>query len=137
MLKKYRYSIDKVKHCMSRTETDDPSLYGWLSPEGDFIVSGFGSHQFTAVQIVNDDEHLWAHEENCWCRNNPGKNISDFLIEVKRYALIDNVFQRNDTEEMFVTHYGRLTVEQEAFLDLCRQKRGIVFHSHDIKNLSI
>lgn len=137
MKNRYCYVIDADKHCLQKVKTKDSSLYGWLSPEGDLIVSEFGRHKLTAVQIIDDDEHLWAHEEDKWCRSNPGKNISDFLVEVKRYVLIDNVFQCNDAKEMFVTHYGRLTAEQEAFLDLCRQERGVVFHSHDIKDLNI
>ena len=58
--------------------------YGWVSPNGEFILSDFGTHEESAIEIVK--KHHWEKER----RESDYDLCRDFLILVKGYALIHN-----------------------------------------------
>lgn len=88
--------------------------YGWVSPTGEFIESPFGTHEDSAEKII--DSKNWREEYNNWlCKqhnNAMGVNFRDFLIMVKRYALIHDPSGIGYR----VTNSRELTKKQRDFL---------------------
>lgn len=94
-------------------EIEDILLWGWLSPNGEFIEGDFGNHEEIASEIISNKK--WENEYRDWQHNNTQKLslCRDFLISVKGYVLVHNPFAFGNT--MF-TYKKALTKIQREFI---------------------
>ena len=93
--------------------------YGWLAPDGTFTESPWGTHEESAMQIIDDKNHRWGHEYSAWMEDWKAKApyeehymCRDFLVEAKGYCLIDSPHLTG----ICVTHKKPLTKKQREFL---------------------
>lgn len=89
--------------------------FGWLSPEGTFTESPFGTHEESAEMICErkgfaDEYWKWVKENG---DNEIGHLMRDFLSEVKGYCLIHNP---TGCGGYIVTNMKSLTKRQKEFL---------------------
>ena len=113
------YKEDNNKET-KETETIEPKVesqpFGWLSPMGEFIESDWGTHEESAINIVEqknlgNDYNEWliegkrTNDNLCLCR--------DFLIYEKGYVLIHNPSMIGNYK---VTYAKDLTKQQKDFL---------------------
>lgn len=90
--------------------------YGWLSPTGEFIKSGWGTHEDTAKYIIK--RRCWDTDYYEWVNNesetgNKRVLYRDFLIYEKGYVLIHNPSLIGNYK---VTYAKDLTKKQKDFL---------------------
>ena len=93
--------------------------YGWLAPDGTFTESPWGTHEESAMQIIDDKNHRWGHEYSAWIDGWKAKDpctehymCRDFLVEEKGYCLIDSPHLCG----ICVTYEKPLTKKQREFL---------------------
>lgn len=65
-------------------KTQEYDNFGYVTPDGSFIPSDYGTHEESAIKIVK--EMGWMKER----RNSVYDLCRDFLVYVKGYALIHN-----------------------------------------------
>lgn len=89
--------------------------FGWLSPEGTFTESPFGTHEESAEMIC--ERKGFVDEYWKWVKENGDNEIRhlmrDFLSEVKGYCLIHNP---TGCGGYIVTNMKSLTKRQKEFL---------------------
>lgn len=103
----------KCDTCVVLDETGKE--FGWLSPEGTFTESPFGTHEESAEMICErkgfvDEYWKWVKENG---DNEIGHLMRDFLSEVKGYCLIHNP---TGCGGYIVTNMKSLTKRQKEFL---------------------
>ena len=92
-----------------RNEFEYAGKFGWLSPDGTFVISGWGTHESTAYNIVC--EKGW--EDDFVVKKSDLGIAGDYLCEERGYALIHNPC--NDGGYI-VTNIKPLTKKQKEFL---------------------
>ena len=86
--------------------------YGWLAPNGDFVESGWGTHEESAIAIIK--EKNWKKEYDDTRMTSDDLILArDFLVFNKGYALIHNPIGIGFTK---VQEPKRLTKKQREFL---------------------
>lgn len=70
--------------CCENAKTQEYDNFGYVTPDGSFIPSDYGTHEESAIKIVK--EMGWMKER----RNSVYDLCRDFLVYVKGYALIHN-----------------------------------------------
>lgn len=101
--------VEEVKEEVS----SEPSLgYGFLTPSGDFIESPWGTHEKSALEII--EKNGWEEEYRTWEFNGEYSLARDFLIYAKGYCLIHNPSAFGVTQ-VHVPSKG-LTKKQKEFL---------------------
>ncbi|MBO5207422.1 MAG: hypothetical protein J6C09_07565 [Clostridia bacterium] len=95
--------------------TKSDQNFGWLSPTGEFIASGWGEHYAAAKKIIKSrgfEQEYREYEEKHSSRHSLGFP-GDFLSEVKGYCLIHNPTMDGG---YIVTHIKPHTKKQREFL---------------------
>lgn len=85
--------------------------FGWLSPTGKFIVSDWGEHENSALDIIENNE--WNAEYRKWKKSLDFATGGDYLCQVKGYVLIHNPSMDGG---YVVTQVKPLTKKQREFL---------------------
>lgn len=96
----------------SKEEDEEEKIqdYGWLSPSGEYVESGFGTHEESAINIIKDKG--WKAEYDALYEKQ-FMLARDFLVNNKGYALLHNPFVLGPTK---VEEPTRLTKAQKEFL---------------------
>lgn len=86
--------------------------FGWLSPDGFFIESEWGTHTESANNIIK--EKGFKAEFRSWFKDEPDYSLlaGDFLTQQKGYCLIHSPANVG----YIVTHFKPLTKKQKDFL---------------------
>jgi hypothetical protein len=95
------------------------SDYGWLSPDGKFIVCEWAEHEVCALAICEYLKYPFTQEQK------QGRQISDVLLKVG-YVKI----HRDDVGLLHFTHNRKLTSEQEMKIDRYKVVHKI-FNEHE------
>ena len=108
-------SVTLVLYLMKQESVSHYKEFGWLSPEGTFTESPFGTHEESAEMICErkgfvDEYWKWVKENG---DNEIGHLMRDFLSEVKGYCLIHNP---TGCGGYIVTNMKSLTKRQKEFL---------------------
>lgn len=107
--------IDAEDQSKQRESKVQHKEFGWLSPEGTFTESPFGTHEESAEMICErkgfvDEYWKWVKENG---DNEIGHLMRDFLSEVKGCCLIHNP---TGCGGYIVTNMKSLTKRQKEFL---------------------
>ena len=86
-------------------------LSGWLSPNGEFFSTPWGEHESFAGDYVF--KHKLGKEKQEYEINGGGKEYKDFLIQVKRFVLLDNP----SCDRKINVSYKTLSKAQKRFLE--------------------
>ena len=86
--------------------------YGWLSPDGEFYPSEWGTHQTKATEIL--DEMNWASEAWKMQKSEERLTDADYLSKYKNFVLIHSVSQ--GIPYPTILEGKRLTKKQREFL---------------------
>ncbi len=86
--------------------------YGWLSPNGEFYPSEWGTHQRKATEIL--DEKDWAYEAWKMQESEEGLTDADYLSKYKNFVLIHSPSQ--GIPYPTILKEKRLTKKQKEFL---------------------
>lgn len=84
--------------------------FGWLSPLGKFLESEYGTHEGSAIEIIQ--KNGWVADYDKW-DNDILKLARDYLCNVKGYVLIHNPSMDGG---YIVTNTKPLTKKQKEFL---------------------
>ena len=103
---KFNFSINQI-NCKFSTE----HLSGWLSPSGEFFSVAWGEHERFAGDYIF--KHNLTKERKNYKINGGEREYKDFLIQVKRFVLLDNPSNDGKTN----ISYKTLSNAQKKFLE--------------------
>ena len=86
--------------------------YGWLSPDGEFYASDWGTHQTKATEIL--DENNWTSEAWKMQQSEERLTDADYLSKYKNFVLIHSASQ--GIPYPTILEGKRLTKKQREFL---------------------
>ena len=104
-----RHNSNKSKESETKNEIKEP-VFGWLSPSGDFFVGEFGTHEKIAHEIIKNKFEDEFKESNYF------PHAGDFLVQEKKYVLIDRPSGPLGAIQVSYNEYFDYTSEQKKFL---------------------
>lgn len=107
---------DSSSESTEEKETNE-NKYGWLSPDGVFTESPWGTHEEKADQII--EENHWKNDYYNWqsdeYNNGLGMGLArDYLVHRRGWVLLDNPSGIGRTRTMFDA--SKITDDQKVFL---------------------